>query len=175
MGQSAGAHSALCLLAMPDVRRLFRRVILQSAPAGIAPFPKAQAAAWTRRYLSVLGLTGLPHGRLAQQLLSAEPAALLEAAGTLARDNARLGQVEPPFFPVADELADPGAFLGAAAQGAAAGNVQVIIGTNRDEARAIVAANPDAGRAGRAQVDAYLQATLDASAARRYRRRLFAA
>jgi len=61
MGQSAGAHSALCMLAMPDVRRLFRRVILQSAPAGIAPFPAAHAAGWTRRYLGVLGLTGLPH------------------------------------------------------------------------------------------------------------------
>src|SRR6266516_512558 len=125
MGQSAGAHPALAMLAMPDIRRLFRRVILHSVPAGIAPFPAAQAARWAQQYLGVLGLGGLPHARLAQQLLSAEPAALLQAASTLARDNARLGQVEPPFFPVADELADPARFLAAAARGAAAGDVQV--------------------------------------------------
>ena len=175
MGQSAGAHSALCMLAMPDVRQLFRRVILQSAPAGIAPFPAAQAARWTQAYLGVLGLSGLPRARVTQHLLAAEPATLVQAASTLARDTARLGQVEPPFFPVMDELADPGAFLRTAARGAAVGNVQVIIGTNRDEARAIVAASPDAERAGREQVNAYLQSALGGCAARRYRRRLAAA
>ena len=172
MGQSAGAHSALCLLAMPDVRRLFRRVILQSAPAGIAPFPAAQAAGWTRRYLGVLGLGGLPHADVTQHLLSAEPATLVQAASTLARDTARLGQVEPPFFPVVDDLTDPAGFLAAAAHGAAASSVQVIIGTNRDEARAIVAGSPVAERAGREQVDGYLQSALGACAARRYQQRL---
>ena len=64
MGQSAGAHSALIMLTMPDVRRLIRRVILQSAPAGIAPLSAVQAAGWTRRYLDVLGLGGLPPARV---------------------------------------------------------------------------------------------------------------
>lgn len=164
MGQSAGAHSALCMLAMPDVRRLFRRVILQSAPAGIAPFPTTLAAGWTQRYLGVLGLGGLPADRAAQRLLAAEPAVLLRAASTLARDNAHLGQVEPPFLPVVDELADPAAFLDAAARGAAEADVQIIVGTNRDEARAIVAGDQRTEGASSAQVDAYLGAVLDDAA-----------
>ncbi len=175
MGQSAGAHSAMFMLAMPDVRRLFRRVILQSAPAGIAPFSTALAAGWTRRYLSVLGLSGLPAARAAQRLLSAEPAALLQAASTLARDTAHLGQVEPPFLPVVDELADPAAFFEAAARGAAEVGVHIIVGTNRDEAHAIVAGDQRAEGASSAQVGAYLDAALDARSARRYRRRLAAA
>jgi para-nitrobenzyl esterase len=174
MGQSAGAHSALCMLAMPDVRRLFRRVILHSAPAGIPPFSAARAAGRASRYRDVLGLSDIPQARVVRRLLAVEPPTLLQAASTLARDEARLGQVEPPFFPVVDELADPATFLETAAHGAAADDVQVIIGTNRDEARAIVAGNPDAERAGRAEVDAYLQNTLDADGARRYGQRLAA-
>ena len=71
-----------------------------------------------------------------------------------------------------DELADTATFLGAAARGAAEADVSVIIGTNRDEARAIVAGDGDAERASSAQVDAYLQATFDARSARRHRDRL---
>jgi para-nitrobenzyl esterase len=175
MGQSAGAHSALFMLAGPDVRRLFRRVILQSAPAGVAPFSTALAAGWTERYLGVLGLSGLAAARAAQRLRSAEPAALLRAASTLARDTAHLGQVEPPFLPVVDELADPAAFLEAAARGAAEAGVRIIVGTNRDEARAIVAGDQRAEGASSAQVEAYLDAVLDDGRARRYRQRLAAA
>lgn len=172
MGQSAGAHSALIMLTLPDVRRLFRRVILQSAPAGIAPLSGVQAAGRTRRYLDVLGFSGLPPARVAQQLLAAEPSTLLRAAAVLARDSAHLGQVQPPFLPVVDELADPAVFLDAAARGAADADVNIIIGTNRDEARAIVAGDRDAERASSAQVDTYLRATLDTRSARRHRDRL---
>lgn len=172
MGQSAGAHSAMFMLTMPDVRRLFRRVILQSAPAGIAPFSSALAAGWTRRYLDVLEL---PASRAAQWLRSAEPGALLRAGSTLARDNAQLGQVEPPFLPVVDELADPAVFLEAAGRGAAEGGVQIIIGTNRDEARAIVAGDQRAEGASGAEVDGYLgAAALEAGRVRFYRQRLAA-
>lgn len=175
MGQSAGAHATLCMLTMPNVRRLFRRGILQSAPAGIAPFSAARAGGWARRYLSVLGLSGLSQSQVRQELLSADPGVLLGAAGVLAKDSARLGQVEPPFLPAVDELADPAAFLDAAARGAAEAGVDLIVGTNRDEARAIVAGDPLAERASSAQVDTYLRATLDARCAERYRRELTAA
>jgi len=168
MGQSAGAHSTLSMLAMPEVRKLFRHAILESAPAGVAPFSKAQAAGWTRQYLEVLGLGQLPQGQLARQLQSLEPEVLLQAAGALARKTARIGQVEPPFMPVVDELADPDGFLRAAAQGAADGNVAVIVGTNHDEARAIVAGDPRAQEASRGQVDAYLHARLDTLHAQRH-------
>ena len=168
MGQSAGAHSALCMLAMPEIRKLFRHAILESAPAGLTPFSQAQAAGWTRQYLEVLGLGQLPRGQIVRQLQSSEPGVLLQAAAALARKTARLGQVEPPFMPVVDELADPGDFLRAAAAGAADGNVAVIVGTNHDEARAIVAGDPRAQEASHRQVDAYLQAKLDTSHAQHY-------
>ncbi|WP_031515890.1 carboxylesterase family protein [Streptomyces sp. NRRL F-5123] len=48
-GQSAGALSALALLAHPAGRGLFARAVLQSPPAGVAPFAPEQAAARTRR------------------------------------------------------------------------------------------------------------------------------
>jgi para-nitrobenzyl esterase len=159
MGQSAGAHSALCMMAMPETRKLFRHAILESAP-GVTPFSRTQAAGWTRQYLEVLGLGQLPQEQIVQQLQAAEPGVLLQAAGALARKTARLGQVEPPFFPVVDELAGPGGFLRNAAKGAADGNVAVVVGTNHDEARAIVAGDPRAQEANRGQVDAYLQAKL---------------
>ena len=168
MGQSAGAHSTLCMLAMPEVRKLFRRAILESPPAGVTPLSKAQAAGWTQQYLEMLGLSQLRQGQLVQQLQSAEPGVLVQAAGALARKTAQLGQVEPPFIPVVDELSDPGSFLRSAAQGAAAGNVAVIVGTNHDEARAIVAGDQRAQEASREQVDAYLQDKLDTLHAQRY-------
>ena len=168
MGQSAGAHSTLCMLAMPEIRKLFRRAILESAPAAVTPVSKAQAAGWTRQYLEVLGLSQLPEARIVQQLQSAKPGTLVRAAGVLARKTAQLGQVEPPFIPVVDELAEPREFLRAAAEGAADGNVAVLVGTNHDEARAIVAGDPAAQKASHEQVDAYLHAKIDTLHDQRY-------
>ena len=155
MGQSAGAHSALCLLAMPDVRRLFRAGDPAKRPGPHRAFPE--------------GAGGRMDPAVPQRARAHRPAARPPRAAVAVRRAGRCyrrwpaswpetthasARSRPPFFPVADELADPAAFLGAAARGAAAGNVQVIIGTNRDEARAIVAANrtpdgPDARRSTR--------------------------
>jgi para-nitrobenzyl esterase len=62
-GQSAGADSALCLLAAPTARGLFHRVIAQSAPIGVrigdkdlvaqrAPMVRAMRAALTAAFLT---------------------------------------------------------------------------------------------------------------------------
>lgn len=167
-GQSAGAHSTMAMLATPDVKPLFQRVILASPPAGLPPFSREQAAEWTWRYLKVLELDGLSRARVLDRMRSAEPGRLVEAAGVLARTTAKLGQVAPPFVPVADELAVPDTFLRAAGEGAAEGGVAVMVGTNRDEARAIVAGDPRAEAASRADVDAYLRSRVDAETAGRY-------
>lgn len=172
LGQSAGAHSTLMLLTMPDVRRLFRRVVMQSAPAGIAPLSRAVAADRARQYLAVLGFDGLPHDEVVRRLLAADPEDLLRAGGTLARATTKLGQVDPPIFPVVDDIADAAGFLAAAAQGAADDGIAVIIGTNRDEALAVVVPDPRARAATREQVDAYLSTTFDADTAVPYRDRL---
>ena len=170
-GQSAGAHSTMLMLTMPEVRPLFRRAILASPPAGVPPFSREQAAEWTRRYIDVLELGGLPRARLLDRLRSAEPGLLVEAAGVLARTTAELGRVEPPFLPVLDEPADPDAFLRAAGEGAAEGGVAVMVGTNRDEARAIVAGDPQAEAASRGDVDAYLRSRGGVGTAGRYGQR----
>jgi para-nitrobenzyl esterase len=168
IGQSSGAHSIMFLLAMPDARSLFRRAILSGAPAGVAPFSRAQASEWTRQYLKVLGFDRLPQAEIRNRLQSADAGLLVKAAGLLARNAAELGRVEPPFLPVVDALADQDKFLSGAARGAADGNIAVIVGTNRDEARAIVAGDPKAREASRADVDAYLRAKVGATAATRY-------
>jgi carboxylesterase type B len=79
--------------------------------------------------------------------------------------------VEPPFFPVVDDLADPQTFLHAAANGAAESGIAVIIGTNRDEARAIVAGQPEAHGATGADADGSLRSTADGCSATDWWRR----
>ncbi len=167
MGQSAGAHSILCVLALPEARSLFRRVVLASAPAGLPPLSAEQASERTALYLDVLGLGGAPPEEVRRRLEDAEPARLIEADRVLARDTASLGRVEPPFFPVVDDLADPDGFLRAAALGAAEANIAVMIGTNRDEALAM-AGDPAARAASREDVDAYLRSRVGPREARRY-------
>ncbi|AUX38926.1 carboxylesterase [Sorangium cellulosum] len=136
MGQSAGAHAILCLLTMPDARRLFRRAILQSAPAGLPPLSAATASERGDRLLALLAIDrGHPPDVAAR--VKAEPAErFLEATGALARATARFGQVVPPFMPVIDHLADPARFLDSAAEGAGAARVDLIVGTTREEANA---------------------------------------
>lgn len=170
MGQSAGAHSIMFMQTMPDVRALFCRAILHSPPARIAPLSRERAAEWTAAYARVLGWADLGHRQLRDALRSAAPDTLLHAAATLARNTSRLGQVEPPIMPVVDRLSDPDFFLEEAARGAADAGVSVIVGTNRDEALAIVAGDPRAQSADRDQVDECLRRTPGDTAAGRVRR-----
>jgi para-nitrobenzyl esterase len=136
-GQSAGAQAIMCMLTMAGVPTLFHRAILQSPPAGVAPFSKAKATGHGERFIEILGYSHASRDERIS-LLRAEPVgALLGAAGTLGRETATFGGVEPPFFPVIDDLADATCFVDDAARGAAKAGVAVLIGTNRDEARAM--------------------------------------
>ena len=116
-GQSAGALSALAMLALPEAGELFTRVALQSPPAGVAPFPVERAAGIGRTFLKTLGRD--PREASAAEVVAAQ----VEVAGRLG-----LG-ITPPFQLVA-------------AGGVSADlltvcdRVELMIGTTRDEIRA---------------------------------------
>jgi len=81
-GQSAGAHSVQCLLGMPKARRLFRRAIIQSSPAGLGLGSARVAQKAAARFLTCLA--GDPN--------TAPVAAILDAQAKVARtSNGRLG------------------------------------------------------------------------------------
>jgi para-nitrobenzyl esterase len=126
-GESAGAGSIVCLLAMPAARGLFRRAIVQSAaPEG--QLSAEEAAARTRLLVEKLGgvhaelawLRTLPGARiLAAQAACAEPG------------PRRIGMF---FAPVVDGEVLPEPPLAAVARGAAR-DVELIIGTTAEEMR----------------------------------------
>lgn len=130
-GQSAGALSAVAMLAGSRARGLFHQVVLQSTPA-IRPQTPAEATALAERYLALLGLSGRQAGRLAEVPVGR----LLAAQRELAALTAAPGRVEPPFHLVADGALVPGGDLvDRAARGWGAG-VARLVGDTRDEGRA---------------------------------------
>ena len=141
MGQSAGAHAIMCLLAMPEAAGLFQRAILQSTPPAMAPLSRIEAIGNADRLLGALGVfSGATD--IAARLRSETPARLVEAQMAAARTIARFADIAPPFVPVFDELAAPTAFLRAAAEGAGSRKVDVMIGTTREEMHAFFAPDP---------------------------------
>jgi para-nitrobenzyl esterase len=133
-GQSGGAFAIMCLLTMPETRTLFRRAILQSAPAGMVPLSAAASAAHARRLAEFL--PGACGPDLPARLRAATPAEMLDAQQTLVRATARFGEIAPPFMPVLDRFPSSEVFLTAVAAGAGAARTDIIIGTTRDEAHA---------------------------------------
>ncbi|MBO0794472.1 MAG: carboxylesterase family protein, partial [Ktedonobacteraceae bacterium] len=137
-GQSAGAHMILCLLAQPDTRHLFQRAILQSAPTGVAPFSLATAQEYGNSFLDILHIEQGPSEAVASALRAETPTHFIEAMGKLARRTARFAQLTLPFMPVIDELSTSERFLEAAATGAGAAGIDLVIGTTREEAHAFL-------------------------------------
>ena len=124
-GESAGAGSIACLLAMPHAHGLFRRAIVQSA----APEGQLSAAEANERARMLCEKLGVACGDLvalrrvpAEQILAAQ-AACAEPGPR------RIGMF---FAPVVDGELLPEAPLAAVAHGAARG-VELIVGTTADE------------------------------------------
>ncbi|QKW34609.1 carboxylesterase/lipase family protein [Actinomadura sp. NAK00032] len=133
-GQSAGAQSILALLSGGRAGGLFRRAILQSTPAGMLPDAADDAERTGRLLLDELGIEPGQAGRLGRVPV----AGLLAAQGAVARRTAVPLSAVPPFQLVADGdlvAADPVAEVGARA----AGGVELLMGTTRDEAAAFLA------------------------------------
>ncbi|WP_329000229.1 carboxylesterase family protein [Kribbella sp. NBC_00709] len=144
-GQSAGAHSTLFMLTMPDARRLFHRAILQSPPGGVAPLTSAQAERNAALLHAALGYQSMPTATIRQQLRDEPAERLLAAAKQVAGQTAVFGGVAPPFLPVVDGLETPDLLISAAADGAVEGGVPLIIGTTNDEAWSMIYGLPAAG------------------------------
>lgn len=147
MGQSAGAHAIMYMLAQPEASQLFQRAILQSAPAGLPPSSEASALANGNQFLDLLHIEQGHPAKIAAQLQAESPTRIIEAVDKLASANARFGQVDPPFMPVFDELSTPKRFIEAAAEGAGRAGIDLIIGTAREESNSFFNAatlpNPD--------------------------------
>jgi para-nitrobenzyl esterase len=136
MGQSGGGHAIMCMLTMPKTRKLFQRAILQSTPVGIPPFSKAKALEYGNKFLSLLGIKTTPARELIQRLKTETPANLITATAKLAHSTASSGDITPPFMPVFEDISTQEHFIQAAADGAATARVEIIIGTNGQEANA---------------------------------------
>jgi para-nitrobenzyl esterase len=123
---------------------LFHRAILQSAPGGVPPLTSGQADHHATLLHRALGYRGCSAEQLRRRLRGEPAERLLAAAGQVARQIAVFGDVAPPFLPVVDGLGTAERLVDAAARGAVAAGTPIIVGTNRDEAWAMVAGQPAA-------------------------------
>jgi para-nitrobenzyl esterase len=141
IGQSAGGHTIACLMTRPESRVQFRRAIIQSPPLGLAVQTAEAAEKIGRLFVEAAGID--PDASDALDRLRAAPLDDLRAAqGAAVRATMKSGDTAPPFLPVGD-----GAFLAThddfpAALGRAAADIEMIIGTNREEMQAFYAFDP---------------------------------
>ncbi|MFI5912090.1 carboxylesterase/lipase family protein [Dactylosporangium sp. NPDC051541] len=133
-GESAGASSVACLLAMPRAAGLFQRAIAQSVPGAF--FTPKLAADIAAACTAELGL-----GATVAQLADVDPELLVEAAievaGKMPARAAQWGRVghrAVQFAPVIDGDVLPAHPFTAIAAGAS-GPVELIAGHTRDEHR----------------------------------------
>jgi len=131
-GQSAGAHSIACLLAIPAARGLFRRAILQSPPLGLKLGNPARAEKIARHFVRALGTD--PRTASTGQILAAQAAVIVKVSGPG-------GLNSPPFCPTlrTDPLPDS----------LAAATGDAIIGSTRAEMDGFLNGNPTVAAAER--------------------------
>jgi para-nitrobenzyl esterase len=129
-GESAGGMSVADLLAMPAARGLFRRAIVQSGPPNATTIERAEEV--TAKLVAELG-AGSPAA-----LRDVPTQKLLDAQAALVAERRAAGL---PLVPVVDGTSLPTAPLRALTDGVAAG-IDVMIGTNRDEAKMFMVADP---------------------------------
>jgi para-nitrobenzyl esterase len=145
-GQSGGGRSIALHLANAEHRRLFHHAIVQSPAIGTPPDPRDKAAAAARDYLSILKLDNPADIRRVPVKV------LLEAFAELNRRARLAGQWSLPFGAVDDGRVyhgDPVAQLTAGA----GREIDLLIGTTRDEAAARFAFDDDIVSADAARVE----------------------
>jgi para-nitrobenzyl esterase len=132
IGQSGGAHSITCLMAMPESRPLVQRAIFLSSPFGMRTIPAESAAQSAAVFLDVLKIDPSKADAL-HRLQQAPVAAVLEAQLAVMRRPWRpAGDPTPPFGPTAVGNLPGGAqFEQAVLTGAS--NIDAMLGTTRDE------------------------------------------
>jgi para-nitrobenzyl esterase len=140
MGQSAGSNSIAQMLMLPDVRPLFRRVIMQSSWLGFAFHSPAQAAEKADQFMRLLDIDP-GSGDALIRLREMEVPSLLRAQGGLLRANARFARTAPPFVPVVPASMSQMEVIAAIADGAGPAK-DVLIGMTADDALAFFAVDP---------------------------------
>jgi para-nitrobenzyl esterase len=157
-GQSAGARSALILMGDGASNRLFQRAILMSGPFGLAPTTPDRAAQSGREFLDLLGIA--PGDATALRAVPVER--LLTTTVDQAQRHRQFANARLPFDTVADGTlvaADP---VAAALRGAAL-DIDVMVGTTRDESAAHLAFDPEVAGADHDRVRATAEAWLGAA------------
>lgn len=131
-GESAGAMSIGCLLAMPKARGLFHKAILQSGANTVKPLDQAMQI--SRKFLEILGVNPEDVNTLrslsADQLISAQ----VELSAKMLELNIR-GAVLKPVIDGEDLITWP---IDAVKSGSADG-ITVLAGSNLEEARILTA------------------------------------
>ena len=138
IGQSAGAASIALHMAMPSAQGLFRRAVMQSTPFGRMTRRVVDAKRIAGRFLEVLGLKPEEASRL--KTMPVEK--ILPAQGEVARLEKRFADAAAPFFPVVDGKIVPGDVAPALKAGAGK-DVDVMIGTTREEMVAFYSVDKD--------------------------------
>jgi para-nitrobenzyl esterase len=149
-GESAGAASVASLMAAPSAAGLFHKAIAQSGAAGNAR-TREGARIVTRRISEELGAE-------IDDLLTAPVERLLEGQQALAAE----AQVGRGFGPTVDGMVLPPVVEAITA--GSAGNVPLLIGTNRDEANLFTLMTPGAGEMGSDELVEQLRTTFGARA-----------
>ncbi len=126
-GESAGAMSIGCLLAMPQARGLFQKAILQSGASTVRTLPEAISTA--EQYLSILGLNGSQWSQLLALPADHFIAGLKILSGPSLWSLSKGAQLEP----VIEGQSLPELPLDAIAKGSAK-EITVMAGSTLDEA-----------------------------------------
>lgn len=152
MGQSAGALSVALLLArMDQARPTIHRAILQSAPLGMRPYTRETATIIGREFLESAGIDlNAAQAKSAAQSATVESLIAAQASVTslVSQRFAKPGQPAPAFYPVGDGMVVPDDLNFDAAMTRAAGRVDVMIGSTRDEMWAFMDSAQARGHAG---------------------------
>ena len=125
-GESAGGFSVVALMAVPAAAGLFRRAVVQSGGAHV--HTAAEAARAAERLATTLGLSSCTRDAFGP----VPPAELVAATDEMGKRAPDPGALAVSFLPVVDGTFLPQHPLRAVEQGAAA-EVDLLIGTNRDE------------------------------------------
>lgn len=132
MGQSGGAHSITCLMAMPATRSLVQRAVFLSTPFGMRTLSATTATENANTFLQQLKIDPAQPDALSR-LQQAPIASVLEAQLAVMQRAVRpAGDPTPPFGPTGvGDLPTGEAFDKAVL--AAAPKLDAILGTTRDE------------------------------------------
>jgi para-nitrobenzyl esterase len=138
VGQSAGAASIAILLTMPEAQRLFRRAIMQSTPFGRMSRTSEDAQRIGRRLFDVLDLD--PKER--DKIMGLPSANFVAAQGEVARREKKFADAQAPFGPVIDGKVYP-RDARTVLQAGAGRDLDIMIGTTREEMAAFYSIDPE--------------------------------